>query len=165
MSRSLVHWHWGTGAFGLGVMRPVPPEVGVYAFDIDAGTTLPPDPMELTHALRRAVMARAQDVLGARPLPAFFSGHQKNGSPADTAHPHLTFAFDPERRRLLIIAPHVVEDRVAAGEERFYLTTLEAALSEFTELRVRGAGRLRLRASTIDRETDPILRRRASGKR
>lgn len=148
----------GDGRFlGLGVMRPVPLDVGAYAFDIDAGTPLPPDPMELTHALRRAVMARAQDVLGARPLPAFFSGHQKDGSPAGTAHPHLTFAFDPERRRLLVMAPHVVENRVAEGEERFFLPTLEAALSDLTELRVRGAGRLRLRASTVDRETDPIF--------
>jgi CRISPR-associated protein Csb2 len=150
----------GDGRFlGLGVMAPVQRPEGVHAFVVEGGLAETPQPSEVARALRRAVMARVQDVLGARStLPTFFSGHERDGSPARTERrPHLTFVFDPEAARLLIVAPHVIDRRAPTPEEVLHLQHLDEALTEFCELRAGSAGCLAVRASSIAADTDPLF--------
>ncbi len=150
----------GDGRFlGLGVMAPVRRAQGIHVFAVEEGLVAGAQPAELARALRRAVMARVQDVFG-RPakLPAFFSGHEVDGSIAETErHPHLTFAFDPASRRLLIVAPYVIERRPPSKQEAEHLDTLESALTGLRELRAGAAGRLTLCATSIDVDRDPLL--------
>lgn len=140
-------------------MRPVPRDRAIWAFVVDGGIASAPEPSAVARALRRAVMARAQEVLGARAtLPTFFSGHEPDGSPAQTeSNPHLTFLFDPRSVRLLIVAPHVVDRRDSTHEERTHLETLDTAMADFRELRAGSAGRLMIRASAIDPDADPLF--------
>jgi CRISPR-associated protein Csb2 len=150
----------GDGRFlGLGVMAPVRKIQGVHAFVVENGLGAAPEPSEITRALRRAVMSRLQEQIGARaPLPAFFSGHERDGSPAPTERsPHLTFVFDPVPARLLIVAPHVIDRRNPTAEEVHHLSDLDAALTEFRELRTGSSGRLMLGASSIDPAADPLF--------
>jgi CRISPR-associated protein Csb2 len=140
-------------------MAPVQRTEGVHAFLVEDGLAAKVEPTEVTRALRRAVMTRVQGVLGARKsLPVFFTGHQRDGSPARTERkPHLTFAWDPERARLLIIAPHVIGQRSATGPEIRHLRNLETALVAFRELRAGSAGCLTLRPVSIDFELDHLF--------
>jgi CRISPR-associated protein Csb2 len=153
----------GDGRFlGLGVMRPVKRSHGVHVFVIEDGLAASPQPTEVARTLRRAVMARAQELLGPEAtLPAFFSGHERDGSPARTARSsHLTFLFDPGSSgppRLLIVAPHVVERREPTVDEARHLRDLETALREFRELRAGSSGRLSLRVAVIDLDADPLF--------
>ncbi len=151
----------GNGRFlGLGVMAPSQPLKGVYGFQVDDGLSVAPQPVEIAGALRRAVIARVQDVMGDWvSLPPFFTGHEKDGLPAQTEkNPHLTFVFDPKTKRLLIVAPHVLDRRVSRGESYLRnLRNLEAALAHFRELRAGSSGRLVLRPVTVDRDTDPLF--------
>lgn len=150
----------GDGRFlGLGVMAPVQGSQSVHAFVIEGGLTATPRAEEVAHALRRAVMARVQGQLGARAsLATFFTGHERDGSPARRERcPHLTFVFDPAATRLLVVAPHVVDRRAATPEELRHLRDLDAALTEFRELRAGSAGCLMLRASSIDADSDPLF--------
>jgi CRISPR-associated protein Csb2 len=149
----------GDGRFlGLGVMAPVQQVRGVHAFVVEDGLAATPQPTEVARALRRAVMARVQEVLGSRTsLPSFFTGHERDGLPARTEHPHLTFVFDPGATRLLIVAPHVIDRRAPTREERDDLASLDAALTDFRELRAGSSGRLTLRTSSVDAETDPLF--------
>lgn len=153
----------GDGRFlGLGVMRPVRRSQGVYPFVIESGLAATPQPTEIARALRRAVMARVQEVLGARnTLSSFFSGHEGNGSPAQTGRSsHLSFLFDRGSlgvARLLVVAPHVVERRDPTGDEVRCLRHLEAALLELRELRAGSAGHVLLRPSVIDGDSDPLF--------
>lgn len=150
----------GDGRFlGLGVMAPVKRTQGVHAFAVESGLVAASEPVEVARALRRAVIARVQHVLGPgkKPVPPFFTGHAPDGSPATAVeHPHLTFVFDPERRRLLILAPHVVDRRATTRDEVGHLAALDQALVDFRELRAGAAGRLMLRASLIPDE-DPLF--------
>jgi CRISPR-associated protein Csb2 len=98
-------------------------------------------------AARRAVMARVQDTLRGKPLPAFFTGHEPNGAPHRPGHhAHLFYAVDvaSEPARLLIIAPHRVEHRNAGKWEPERLHELEEALTDFTILRAGKAGLFKL---------------------
>jgi CRISPR-associated protein Csb2 len=153
----------GDGRFlGLGVMRPVRQSQGVHVLLIEEGLAAAPDPVELARALRRAVMARVQAVLGPRAtLPTFFTGHELDGSPGRAARSsHLGFVFDPGTlgpARLLILAPHVVERRSPRREEVQHLRDLEVALSGLRELRAGRSGRLTLRASIVDDDRDPAF--------
>lgn len=150
----------GDGRFlGLGVMAPAQADRGIHAFVIEDGLSTTAEGTELTRALRRAVMARVQAVVGLRTtLPTFFTGHERDGSAAKTERrPHLTFVFDPGAERLLIIAPHVVERRAARRDEIRHLRTLEMALSEFRQLRAGSSGHLTLRASSIDADRDALF--------
>jgi CRISPR-associated protein Csb2 len=129
---------------------------------IEEGLAAAPDPVELARALRRAVMARVQAVLGPRAtLPTFFTGHELDGSPGRAARSsHLGFVFDPGTlgpARLLILAPHVVERRSPRREEVQHLRDLEVALSGLRELRAGRSGRLTLRASIVDDDRDPAF--------
>lgn len=153
----------GDGRFlGLGVMAPVRRSKGVHAFVIEGGLAATPHPTEVARALRRAVMARVQELLGATvTLPTFFSGHERDGSPARMERSsHLTFLFDPgslEPARLLIVAPHIVERRDPTREEARHLQDLDAAMAAFRELRAGSSGRLALRAGVIDTDQDPLF--------
>jgi CRISPR-associated protein Csb2 len=68
----------GDGRFlGLGVMAPVRQAEGVHAFLIEHGLADTVQPTDVARALRRAVMARVQNVIGSRAiLPSFFTGHE-----------------------------------------------------------------------------------------
>lgn len=151
----------GDGRYlGLGLMRRVQCMDGIFAFAIADGLTEQADFLELTRALRRAVMARVQKNIGLRQtLPTFFTGHAANGAPSRSGrHEHLGFAFDAPRKRLLIIAPHVLERRQAFKNEREqYLPILANGLEVFRELRAGAAGKLALIPSAPDLSADPLL--------
>lgn len=150
----------GDGRYlGLGLMKPVKQPEGVHAFVVVNGLSTQADTKSVTQALRRAVMALVQDELGPRTaLPTFFTGHEADGSPARRGgRAHLAFAFDAARRRLLVIAPHLLENRLPSGEERRYLEVLDAALLNLRELRAGSAGLLKLEPSTIIEDDDPLF--------
>jgi CRISPR-associated protein Csb2 len=134
----------GDGRFlGLGLMAPAVDIVpGVHAFVIADGLVGQPDRREVARALRRAVMARVQSAIGARDrLAPFFSGHAEDGAPIRRSRSsHLSFAFEPTSRLLLVLAPHIVERRAPAPWELEYLRTLDIALDGFRELRAGDAG-------------------------
>lgn len=138
----------GDGRFlGLGLMAPARDVVpGAYAFAITDGLVGQPEPLAVTRALRRAAMARVQANLGTgERLAPFFSGHGEDGAPVRRSrYSHLSFAFEPDLRRLLILAPHIVERRAPTSQEVDHLRTLDAALKGFCELRAGHAGRLSL---------------------
>lgn len=150
----------GDGRYaGLGLMEPVQQVEGIHSFAVSDGMTKVADELTVSSALRRAVMARVQETIGARNrLNAFFTGHELNGTPARRgAHVHLTFVADLVRDRLLVIAPHVVENRSPSGEERGYLRTLDRALDGLSVLRAGAAGKLKLRPTSIDLTSDPLF--------
>jgi CRISPR-associated protein Csb2 len=153
----------GDGRYlGLGLMAPVRRTEGVFAFGIADGLTDQVEPLGLTRALRRAVMARVQEKMKKHEsLPAFFTGHATDGAPSRSGrHEHLAFAFDAPRRRLLIIAPHILERREAFKDERQqHLPALEDALEDFRELRAGVAGKLALVSNAVDLSCDPLFTR------
>lgn len=150
----------GDGRFlGLGVMAPVRAAPGVHALRIVSGLAGSPDPEGLARAFRRAVMARVQEVLGERPLPGFFSGHDREGRPLRAERSsHLAFACDLPRARLLSFAPHALDGRGPTAGERRCLAVLEQALAGMTELRAGAAGCLALKKSSLDADEDPLTR-------
>ncbi|HPM84971.1 MAG TPA: type I-U CRISPR-associated protein Csb2 [Candidatus Anammoximicrobium sp.] len=151
----------GCGRFlGLGLMSPARRCDGVMAFRIVSGLTTAGNPIGLTRALRRAVMARVQAVLGPGvSLPAFFTGHTRDGSIARSeTHPHLAFAFDPAGIRLLIVAPHLMSRRIPTRDESESWATFEEAVGDLSELRAGDAGCLALRQVPIDVGSDPLFR-------
>jgi len=140
----------GDGRFlGLGVMRPASPPAGVYAFAIESGLQPNPDPARLAKALRRAVMARARDVLGTHRLPSYFSGHPEDGSAGRSEEPHLAFAFDPLQQQLLVVTPGHL-DRRNYRRDAEHATTLELALEGLQQLRAGKDGYLQLRPVIVD---------------
>jgi len=150
----------GDGRFlGLGLMAPVRDAVfGAFAFAVVDGLEGELQPLDVAHALRRAVMARVQAVIGLRELASFFSGHEEDGAPVRRSRcSHLAFAFEPVSQRLLVIAPHLIERRTPAGQERFHLRKLAVALEGFRELRVGGASRLTLAPSFAGDGVDDML--------
>jgi CRISPR-associated protein Csb2 len=151
----------GDGRFlGLGLMAPVRDSVpGTHAFAITGGLIGQPEPLDVARALRRAVMARLQVALGTHePLAPFFSGHTEDGAPIRRSHfSHLSFAFDPDKRRLLIFAPHLVERRAPTLQELDHLCILDAALEGFCELRAGPAGRFTLSPAVIGEGPGPDL--------
>jgi CRISPR-associated protein Csb2 len=152
----------GDGRFlGLGLVAPAIDVVpGAHAFAITDGLVGHPEPLDVARALRRAVMARVQAALGKRELAPFFSGHAEDGAPIRRSRSsHLSFAFEPDLRRLLILAPHVVERRAPALQELDHLRTLDAALEGFCELRAGHAGVLSLSPTAIGEVDDSLLGR------
>ncbi len=140
----------GDGRFlGLGLMAPVPDAVpGVHAFAINDGLVGHPEASDIARALRRAVMARVQSLIGSgERLDPFFSGHGDDGRPVRRGDSsHLAFAFESNTRRLFILAPHVLERRAPTPTEIEHLRTLDLALAGFRELRAGGAGLLVIRS-------------------
>lgn len=151
----------GDGRFlGLGLMAPVIDVVpGAHAFAIADGLAGQPEPLDIARALRRAVMARVQATLGTRErLAPFFSGHAEDGAPVRRSRSsHLSFAFEPDLQRLLVLAPHVVERRAPTSQELDHLRTLDAALGGFRELRAGHAGRLTLSRRVVGDDGDESL--------
>ncbi len=150
----------GSGRYlGLGLMAPVRKAKGVFAFAIVDGMPASAEPLVLARALRRAVMARVQAVLGdSADLALFFTGHEPDGKPArNGGHAHLAFVPDLERERLLIVAPHIIEHREASKDERHHLETLARALAGFDVLRAGTNGKLRLAQETVDMNADPLF--------
>ena len=147
----------GDGRFlGLGVMAPLAKTHGLHAFAVESGLARDAEPTLVAQALRRAVMARVQDVLGpSESLPAFFSGHERDGSPA--AASHVAYAFDPRTSRLLVIAPHLLDRREPTLAEKRWLSTLDEALGFFRDLRAGSAGHLALRSAWMDTASDPLV--------
>lgn len=151
----------GDGRFlGLGLMAPARDIVpGTYAFAITDGITDSPEPRGVAQALRRAVMARVQATVGSREqLPPFFSGHAEDGAPVRGPHSsHLSFAFDPGERRLLVFAPHLVERRAPTPRELDHLRTLDTALDGFRMLRAGHAGILAVSPAAMQPDEDALL--------
>lgn len=149
----------GDGRFlGLGVMRPVRVPFGIHVLAVERGLERNADPLEVARAVRRAVMARAQEALGERArLPAYFSGHDVDGTPArEATRPHLTFVFEPRGQRILIIAPHVLDRRRPTEEERNHLAVLDQVVGDLYELRAGGSGRLTLCPGSLDIDADVL---------
>lgn len=150
----------GNGRYsGLGLMAQVQQVEGVLAFSVVNGLAAAAEPLQLARALRRAVMTRVQNEMGARQkLPVFFSGHEIDGSTARRGeHAHLAFVPDVARQRLLVIAPHVIEHREPFKNERGHLETLARALAGLTELRAGRAGKLGLVRVEINPDFDPLF--------
>lgn len=151
----------GDGRFlGLGLMAPVHGGVpSVHVFAVVDGLDGDPQPIDIARALRRAVMARVQFVIGEREkLPAYFSGHDTDGAPIRRSHsPHLAFAFDPVSRHLLVLAPHVIERRASTTKEREHLLNLDIAVKGFRELRAGEAGLLTLAPRAMSEGRDDSL--------
>lgn len=151
----------GDGRYlGLGLMAPMLRAEGVHCFSIIAGLHDRADAMVLARALRRAVMARAQEQLGRRvKLPSFFSGHEPDGGPSRSGrHAHLALAVDLTRTRLLVVAPHVLEGRSRpARDENEHLELLDNSLADLGELRAGPAGLLELARSSINVHEDPLF--------
>lgn len=150
----------GDGRFlGLGVMAPSPQAKEVHAFAIEAGLAPDADPLDLTRAMRRAIMSRVQLTLGERKkLPDFFSGHADDGKPLKTEHDaHLFFAFLPGDKTLFVIPPSVVQQRLPTKREREHLKLLDEALLGFGELRAGAAGVVSLRPVGIDPDSHPAF--------
>jgi len=116
------------------------------------------EPIALARALRRALMARAQEVLGSASLPRYFSGHERDGSKAYSEEPdHLAIQWDEPRNRFLLIPPHLLERRAVTWRERRDLEILERAVEELVELRAGSAGRFRLQRGSVSLD-DVMLR-------
>ena len=150
----------GDGRYlGLGLMAPVRRTEGIFAFAITDGLTEQAEPLALARALRRAVMARVQEKMGRETLPAFFTGHAADGTPLRPGrHEHLAFIFDTLRKRLLIVAPHILARRDASKpESEKYLPLLEDAVAGFQELRAGAAGKLVLAPTLIEQHDDPLF--------
>ncbi|MGA3125028.1 MAG: hypothetical protein ABSF69_30175, partial [Polyangiaceae bacterium] len=103
-------------------------------FSLAVATSPGDQPTVLARALRRAVMARAQEELGNEPLGRFFSGHEEDGDRARAdASSHLAFQWDAPRRRLLVIAPHWLDRREPTRAELRAIHLLDGALEDLLE--------------------------------
>jgi CRISPR-associated protein Csb2 len=133
---------------------------GAHAFAVN-GLAGQPQPLDVARALRRAVMARVQAILGTRErLAPFFSGHAEDGAPIRRSRSsHLSFAFEPDLRRVLILAPHVVERRAPTPQELDHLRRLDAALEGFCELRAGHAGIFSLSPAAVGEHDDSLRER------
>ena len=144
----------GNGRFlGLGVLAPYSSSESNRAHPRVLGLQITSklavvDPLELTSALRRAVLARYQAECGSQdPLPSMICGHERDGQP--TTSPHVAFGFDRDRGRLFLVLPPGASRREAA--------ILQRALDGFVELRAGAAGRLTLQQASFVEATDPIV--------
>lgn len=150
----------GDGRFlGLGLMAPVNIDPELQFFAIEGGLETGANPLHLAQALRRAVIARVQEKFGERKeLPAFFTGHERNGDPLRSGTKgHLAFAVDLLRKNLWILPPHLLECRKWTSEEHLHLKTLDDALFSLRDLRAGASGRLRLSRRIVSMDTDPLL--------
>lgn len=148
----------GDGRFlRVGVLAPLATTTGIHVLAIESGLVGAPDSAHVARALRRAVMARVQAELGNEPLPAFFSGHEPDGGPVRAEKSsHLAFLCDLPRSRLIVAAPHMLDQRDATRDERKHLTLLDDALNGMNELRAGKSGLLTLRPARIDTDSDPL---------
>ena len=152
----------GDGRFvGLGLMRPNDEHVGgVVAFAVAGGLARGAEPWVVAHAARRAMMARVQARLPrGGTLPAYVSGHRRDGGPAgDGKHRHLAVVADLPRRRLLYVAPSELQ---RGGVRWRHIEALHrlvtGALEGMDVLRAGAAGRLDLVPAAVDRDVDALF--------
>lgn len=152
----------GDGRFlGLGLMAPVKISPRVHAFEIEDGLENRAESNQVTYALRRAVMARVQKVIGERSfMPSFFTGHERDGSTVRGGREtHLLFAFDPSVPRILVIAPGASNRHLPKGRYQEHLKTLDKSLAGFNVLRAGRAGCLILKPQVIETEHDSLFQR------
>ena len=151
----------GNGRYlGLGLMQPNEPMPGVLVFGIGQGLADAAEPSLVAHAARRAMMARVQARLPrGRKLPAYVSGHEEDGRPADSGqHRHLAVVADLERRRILYIAPnHMQRGGVCWRNISAVHRQTEQALQGMDILRAGKAGRLSVSSATLDADTDALF--------
>ncbi len=150
----------GDGRYlGLGLLAPLRCATGAIGFSILSGTEVGANPIEMATALRRAVMSRAQAELGrVKNLSSYFTGHSEDGTAmGDGRQRHLAFVCDFPRKRLLIIAPHLLESRLETRFESNAWADLERAIAGMTELRAGASGLLKLQPEFIDLATDPLF--------
>ncbi len=151
----------GDGRYlGLGLMRPVDPMPGVLAFAIEGGLAGGADPAHVARAARRAMLARMQAALPrGQSVPRYVSGHEDNGDPArGGTHRHVAVVPDLPRRRLLFVAPNLLQRgglgwREIAGDH----VRLEHALEGMNLLRAGPAGCLTLAPAALEAEGDPLF--------
>ena len=151
----------GDGRYlGLGLMRPDSPMPGVLAFAIAAGLADDADAALIARAARRAMLARVQTSLPrGRSIPPYVSGHEDDGSPArDGTHRHIAVVPDLPRRRILYMAPTLLQregvgTREIAGVHRL----VERALEGMKVLRAGRAGKLVLAPAPLDAGSDPLF--------
>ncbi len=151
----------GDGRYlGLGLMRPVDPLPGVLPFTIRAGLTGDANPALVARAARRAMLARMQAVLPrSQSVPRYVSGYEDDGRPArSSVHRHVAVVPDLPRRRLLFVAPNLLqrsglEWREIAGDH----ARLEHALEGMNVLRAGRAGRLALAPAALEADSDPLF--------
>ena len=151
----------GDGRYlGLGLMRPVDTMSDALAYAIEAGLSEDAVPALVAHAARRAMLARVQAVLPrGRALPRYVSGHEEDGSPARGGdHRHIAVVPDLSRRRLLFVAPSLLQRRgVAWREIAADHALLERALEGMNVLRAGRAGCLTLSPAALEVERDPLF--------
>ncbi len=151
----------GDGRYlGLGLMRPVDPMPGVLQFTIRAGLTGDANLALVARAARRAMLARMQAVLPrGQSVPRYVSGHEDDGRPArSSVHHHVAVVPDLSRRRLLFVAPSLLqrsglEWREIAGDH----ARLERALEGMNVLRAGRAGCLTLAPAALEADGDPLF--------
>ena len=132
------------------MFAPVTETDGLWSFRVMSGLESA-DPVVISRATRRAVMARVQAEFGKGQLPGYFSGHDLDGQPLRSEKSaHLAFHWDAAYERILIIAPHWFEHREPLGYESEHLRKLDAALRGFAVLRAGRCGRLSLEPCPID---------------
>jgi CRISPR-associated protein Csb2 len=148
----------GDGRFcGLGLMVPVaeaPP--GAVVWEIASGLAPGAEAADLARALRRAVMALMRDERGE--VDPFFSGHERDGAKAgrDGRHGHIACVADLARRRLLVLAPHLIRHDAPTPEEAAHLAALAARAPGLRDLKAGPAGRLALEPVAAG-DDDPLL--------
>lgn len=144
----------GDGRFaGLGVMAPPVRERtakrvdgdDVLVLSIDAGLEESASSTGIADAFRRALMARAQEYLGNKPLPAWLTGHLWNGDVVRDERGRLRLVADLDRQRLLALVP-----MFSMGEHAENREEVIAALSTMRELKAGAGGRLLLRRVPLD---------------
>lgn len=147
----------GDGRFlGLGLLAPLANH-GRHAFEIVGGMEEGAVAEDLARALRRAVMARAQAVLGPRrDLPTYFSGHGHAGEKA-AGHGHLRYICDLPRRRLLVLDDDGTTELRFSEARQGHRDTLARALAGLRELRAGKSGLLALRPCPLDESGDPLF--------
>src|SRR5690606_14609426 len=99
----------------------------------------------IADAFRRALMARAQERLGNKALPAWLTGHLPNGETVRDDRSRLRLVADLERQRLIALIP-VFSMRESAEHRDDVID----ALSTMRELKAGAGGRLLLRRRSLD---------------
>jgi CRISPR-associated protein Csb2 len=144
----------GDGRFaGLGVMAPPLRDQAakrvdgddVIVLSIDAGLEESASPTGIADAFRRALMARTQERLGNKVLPAWLTGHLPNGETVRDDRSRLRLVADLERQRLLALIP-----MFGMREGAEHRDDVIDALSTMHELKAGAGGRLLLRRRSLD---------------
>ncbi len=149
----------GDGRFrGLGLFEPVRDCPGTWLFFISGSASIAPE--VLARAARRAVMSRVASEMhtkGRDGLPAFFTGHETDGSPSRRGkRVHIGFLVDPESRHLLIATPHALNHTKPTTEQTKYARILNRAVSKMEHVVAGRHGAFDLSRMPLD--DSPLMR-------